>query len=161
MKKIVYLDMDGVLVDLTSNIENFFTNYPHLKSRYEKNPDHIHGIFRDPKPIDSAIDSVFRLSEKYDLFIATSAPWGNPDSASDKRYWVERHFGNLFHKKMFVTHRKDLLIGDYLIDDRLKNGAKDFKGELIRFGWDYENKIWNEYPNWNKVLDKLLYLNYS
>ena len=28
---------------------------------------------------------------------------------------------------MFVTHRKDLLMGDYLIDDRLKNGAGDFK----------------------------------
>lgn len=36
-----------------------------------------------------------------------------------------------------------MLIGDYLIDDRLKNGASNFKGELIRFGWDYENKTWN------------------
>lgn len=57
---------------------------------------------------------------------------------------------------MFITHRKDLLIGDFLIDDRLKNGAEDFKGELIRFGWDYENLKWNEYPNWNSVLNKLM-----
>ena len=35
---------------------------------------------------------------------------------------------------MYTTHRKDLLIGDYLIEDRLANGAKDFKGELINFG---------------------------
>ena len=41
---------------------------------------------------------------------------------------------------MIITHRKDLLIGDYLIDDRLANGAKDFKGKLLRFGYDYEKK---------------------
>lgn len=71
MKKIIYLDMDGVLVNLTSNIEKFFMDYPHLKLRYEKNPDHIHGIFRDPQPIEGSIDAVFKLNEKYDLFIAT------------------------------------------------------------------------------------------
>jgi 5'-nucleotidase len=27
-------------------------------------------------------------------------------------------------------------MGDYLIDDRLKNGAGEFKGELIHFGTD-------------------------
>lgn len=49
-----------------------------------------------------------------------------------------------------------MLIGDYLIDDRLANGAKDFKGELLRFGWDYENQKWNEYPNWDSILEVLL-----
>lgn len=62
----------------------------------------------------------------------------------------------MFHKKIFTTHRKDLLVGDYLIDDRTKNGAGDFKGEHIQFGWDYENKKWNEFHNWDKVLTKLL-----
>ena len=37
-------------------------------------------------------------------------PWGNPMSSMDKRFWIEDHFGSMFHKKMFVTHRKDLLI---------------------------------------------------
>ena len=45
---------------------------------------------------------------------------------------------------MFITHRKDMLIGDYLIDDRLANGAGNFKGELLRFGWDYEKKKQND-----------------
>jgi hypothetical protein len=43
-----------------------------------------------------------------------------------------------------------------LIDDRLANGAKDFNGKLLRFGWDYEQKVWNEYPGWNNILDELL-----
>jgi 5'(3')-deoxyribonucleotidase len=48
-------------------------------------------------------------------------------SASDKRFWIEDHFGNLFHKKMFVTHRKDLLMGDYLIDDIIPENYHDGK----------------------------------
>ena len=50
----------------------------------------------------------------------TSAPWGNPQSLTDKRFWLEDYL-EFIHKKLFTTHRKDLLIGDYLIDDRLKN----------------------------------------
>ena len=57
---------------------------------------------------------------------------------------------------MFITHRKDLLVGDYLIDDRLANGAGNFKGELFRFRWDYEKKIWNEYRDWDSVIKYLL-----
>ena len=58
---------------------------------------------------------------------------------------------------MFITHRKDLLMGDYLIDDRLKNGAGDFKGKLLRFGYDWENDNKpNEYPDWDSILDYLL-----
>jgi 5'(3')-deoxyribonucleotidase len=95
-------------------------------------------------------------SGKYELLIATAAPWGNPYASTDKRYWIEKYFGRLFHKKMVITHRKDLLLGDYLIDDRTANGAGEFTGELIHFGWNYEKKVWNEYPDWDSVLKKLL-----
>jgi 5'(3')-deoxyribonucleotidase len=106
-----------------------------------------------------AIEAVKKLHEsgKYELFIATSAPWGNPQSNTDKRFWIEDYFGDIFHKRMFITHRKDLLMGDYLIDDRIKNGAGEFSGELLRFGvdWENDNKP-NEYPTWDSILEKLL-----
>jgi 5'(3')-deoxyribonucleotidase len=57
---------------------------------------------------------------------------------------------------MFITHRKDLLIGDYLIDDRLANGAESFKGELIHFGKDYKTFEPNPFPTWESVLKYLL-----
>lgn len=157
-KKVIYIDMDGVLVDLETSFEMFFKRNPHLRERYKDNPDHIQGVFRDAPPKEGAISAVNRLNQsgRYDLFIATSAPWGNPQSATEKRFWVEQYFGKTFHKKMFITHRKDLLMGDYLIDDRLKNGAGEFKGELIHFGWNYEEKKYNHYPSWASVLDYLL-----
>ena len=56
-----------------------------------------------------------------------------------------------------VKEIKDLLMGDYLIDDRLKNGAGEFSGELLRFGLDWENNYTpNEYPTWDSILEKLL-----
>lgn len=155
-KKRILIDMDGVIVDLDSEIRKWFSEHPHLKDRFETHPDHIHGIFRKPKPVDGAIEAINKLSDKYDLFICTAAPWGNPDAATDKRYWIEQHFGNLFHKKMIITHRKDLIQADYLIDDSLSNGARDFKGELISFGVDYKTGLQNEYSNWKEVLDRLL-----
>ncbi len=158
-KKIVYIDMDGVMVDFGKAIKDWFIAHPHLQERYKTFPDHIQGLFRIAPPIKGAIEAVKKLheSDKYELFIATAAPWGNPQSNTDKRFWIEDYFGDMFHKRVVITHRKDLLVGDYLIDDRLKNGADEFTGELLRFGYDWENDNKpNEYPTWDSILNKLL-----
>lgn len=155
--KSIFIDMDGVLVDFGKKVNEIDLDDT-ISTHFKKSPDEIEGVFRDLEPLKNAVKSVIKLYEsgKYDLFIATTAPWNNPSSFSDKRIWIEEHFGEIFKKKMFITHRKDLLIGDYLIDDRLANGAKNFKGELLSFGFDYENQSWNEYKNWEDVLKKLL-----
>ena len=149
--------MDGVIVDFGYQLE-LVNNDPKISDSLKSSPDQIEGVFKNPPPIKNSIESIIKLhnSELYDLFIATTAPWNNPGSFTDKRLWIERYFGDLFKKKMFITHRKNLLIGDYLIDNRLANGAGNFKGELLRFGWDYEKKKWNEYRDWDSVIKCLL-----
>jgi len=157
-KKIVWIDMDGVLVDFNGHVKETISNNEFLKTAYKGRYDHIPGIFRNPPPIEGAIEAVKKLAEsgKYELYIATAAPWGNPSAAMDKRYWIEEYFGDLFRKKMVVTHLKNMLRGDYLIDDRTANGAGEFEGELLQFGWAYETEVWNKYPNWESILKKLL-----
>jgi 5'(3')-deoxyribonucleotidase len=66
---------------------------------------------------------------------------------------VQRYFGkeeeSIFYKRLIISHHKDLNRGDFLIDDREKNGAKEFKGELIQFGLP-------KFPDWPSVVKYLL-----
>lgn len=154
-KEILWIDMDGVLANFEKGVE-MKTVDPFIREFYKSSPDRIPGIFRDLPPIEGAVDAVYQLHEsgKYDMYVATAAPWGNPEAATDKRYWIERHFGRMFRKKMAITHLKHLLVGDYLIDDRTANGAGEFgkitgNGKHIHFGT-------KEFPNWESVLNYLL-----
>jgi len=83
-----------------------------------------------------AIEAVKSLTEMgHDLFIATTPPWDHPESWAQKRAWVLEHLPQ-FKKRMFLTHRKDLLKGDILIDDSVSRGQPDFEGEWMHFGQD-------------------------
>ena len=112
-KKVIFIDMDGVLVNFSQAIDDMYRTYPDYRSTYAKHPDLIPNIFKDPKPIDGAIKAVEELADsgRYELFIATTSPWGHPEAAMHKRLWIQDHFSDLFKKKMFLTHRKDLLLG--------------------------------------------------
>lgn len=146
MKKIVYIDMDNVLVDFKSALLEVS---PVILERYKDNEDEIPGIFSYMKPMPGAIDAVHRLAEKYDLYILSTAPWDNPLAWVEKRLWVGKYLDDLFHKKLIISHCKNLCTGDYLIDDRTQNGAAEFNGELILFGSA-------EYPDWESVVSYLM-----
>lgn len=144
-KKIVYIDMDGVLVDLGAAIERLD---PQVRAAYGTNIDEVPGLFANPEPIQGAVDAFKRLCNKYDVYILSTAPWGNPSAWSDKRLWVERYLGKDAYKRLILSHNKHLCAGDYLIDDRRANGANKFQGELIQFGT-------KKYKGWNEVLEYL------
>jgi len=115
--------MDGVLC----NFEKAASLEPHT-SRPDLRLD-----FSTFEPMPGAIDAVQTLIDMgHDVFIATTPPWNHPTAWGQKRNWVEKHLPKL-KRKMFLTHRKDLLMGDILIDDTTYRGQKDFKGTFIHF----------------------------
>lgn len=145
-KKRIYFDMDGVLVDFESGVAKLDET---TKEQYKGKLDEVPGIFSQMDPIPGAAEVVRLLARNYDVFILTTSPWNNPTAASDKVQWVKKYLDDVFHKRLIITHRKDLLDGDYLIDDRGKNGASEFKGEWIKFGSE-------QFPDWETILKYLL-----
>lgn len=144
--EIVYVDMDNVLVDFPWGIEQLSEE---VKKEYEGDLDEIPNFFRDLPPVDGAIDGFHRLSEQYDTYILSTAPWGNPSAWIDKLLWVQEHLPEAAYKRLILSHNKHLNKGHYLIDDRKANGAGDFSGEHIQFGTE-------PFTDWDAVLDYLL-----
>ena len=139
-KKKIYIDMDGVLCDF---IGAFNLQTAEIRKKYNDNKDDVPGMFRNMVPLKDAIQSFHKLSEEFDVFILSSAPWNNPSAWSDKLLWVKEHLGNVASKRLILSHRKDLNKGDFLIDDRPNNGAENFEGEWLHFGPKGTFKNWN------------------
>jgi 5'(3')-deoxyribonucleotidase len=137
--------MDGVLVDFESGIKALTQDELEL---YENKFDEVPGIFSRMKPIIGAIESFKKLSKYYNVYILSTAPWENPTALNDKLFWVKNHIGDIAKKKVIFSHNKHLNMGDFLIDDRIANGAGDFKGIHIHFGTE-------RFPNWDSVLEFL------
>ena len=142
MKKILYVDMDNVLVDFPSAFPKV-SNDLLLEHEYDK--DEIPGIFSLMDPMPGAIDSFNELSKLFDTYILSTSPWDNDTAWIDKLRWVKQYLGEPAYKRLILSHHKNLNIGDFLIDDRTKNGVDKFTGEHIHFGTE-------KYPDWEAVV---------
>ena len=162
--------MDNVLVDFKSGVEATPVSEREAYADDGTGHDHyddIPGIFSRMKPVDGAIEAVQKLSEYYDCYILSTAPWGNLTALNEKIEWVKRYFnhtvpeveighdetndGNPFYKKTIFTHHKELCKqeGAWLIDDRTKHGASEFGDHHIQF-------LTDSFPNWPSVVDFLI-----
>jgi 5'-nucleotidase len=142
-KKILHVDMDGVLCDFTGAF-----NREH--SDKVKFPQSRWGFFTNLAPIPSSIYIVKQLMEIYDVYILTRPSYKNALCYTEKRLWIENYFGLEFCKKIIMCDDKSMVKGDFLVDDSITDGQLDFEGELIRFGTP-------EYDDWFKVYDYLEY----
>ena len=155
-KPILYLDMDGVVVDFPETIEEIDQAIREKCREWcAKNSKHhsdFEGLFATLKPMDGAIEAIEVLRVDFDILLLSSAPWNNIESWSHKRQWVGKHLPQIGKKRLILSHRKDLNRGDYLVDDRSRNGA-------IEFG-NYEGQEWinfgsEHFPNWKRVVEYL------
>ena len=127
--------MDGVLVELGDEVFKDFKNKK--------------GYFINKKPIKGAVEAFKKLSQYYDCYIVTTPVWSNPDCWKEKRLWVEKYLGKCATKKLILTHNKNLIKGDYIIDDTTNHGVDKFDGEYILYGG-------SKYKTWDIVLNYLL-----
>ena len=146
IKKILYIDMDGVVADFDAYIRSQnTTNLPH--SEFADNH-----VCEFPQMFEAFKDSqkaLELLNEYFDIYFLSTPMWDIPESYTSKRIWLQEHFPEICTKKLILTHRKDLVIGDFLVDDRIKNGVDKFTGKHIHFGTE-------KFPDWKAVVKYLL-----
>lgn len=143
-KKILYIDLDNTLVNFQSGIDR---TDPADLVKYEGDLDEVPHIFSKMDPIEGALDAYRTLAAVFDTYILSTAPWKNPSAWHDKVLWVQQHLGmedgSVAYKRLILSHHKNLNRGDFLVDDRDKNGASAFEGEWLQYG-EEPYKTWGE-----------------
>ena len=133
--------MDDVLCKFTEAHQASLIKNPEIKY-----PQSIKGFFENLKPIENAIESVQQLRKIFDVYILTAPSTMNPLCYTEKRIWIEKHFGYEFTNKLIISPNKGLLKGDVLIDDNnTGKGQDEFEGRFIHFGKE-------DFPNWDAVI---------
>ncbi|HWL02439.1 MAG TPA: hypothetical protein VNQ52_08725 [Microbacteriaceae bacterium] len=146
-KKVLYIDLDNTLADFDGRLAELS---PEVRASYEGHYDHIPGVYSLLKPMPGAVEAFRELSELFDVYILSTAPWANPTAWTDKLQWVQLVFGveeeSPAYKRLIITHHKDLNVGDFLVDDQPAHGASEFGGEWLHFG---EGR---PFPDWPTVV---------
>ena len=149
MKKFrIFIDMDGVISDFESAAEAEAL----VKGVTKLSRPDLYVDYRNLDIIDGAKNAVMRLANDHEVFIASTPPWTRPEVWGHKREWIGEHFPYL-KRKIILTHRKDLLIGDILIDDSRFRGQPDFKGEWFWFNKNWNNRNWEACLEWIEKLE--------
>ncbi len=116
----------------------------------------IEGFFRQLKPIVDSQRVLKKLSEKYEVYIA-SAAMEFPGSLREKSEWLDEHFPFIHWKKRILCGDKHILKGDILIDDRSYN-LSGFHGRPLLFTSPHNinSNGFERVDSWEQVAEKLL-----
>jgi 5'(3')-deoxyribonucleotidase len=139
MKKIIYIDLDGVICDFEKAFKQSQITNPQ-----QPYPQSSWGFFSTLEPIEGAIESIKKLQENFDVWIASAPSVYNLNCYTEKAFWVRQNLGFEMQSKLILITNKSLLKGNFLIDNEINK----FDGKLIHFGSE-------KFPNWNSVLELL------
>ena len=115
-KKTIFISLEDTLADFRNNI-------PKGKKLLDC----------DPEP--SAVKAFEMLSRKYDVRILASAPYNHPELWGEMVAWAEKWIGVPAWNRVIISNRKDLIMGDYVIDryaDRY--GLDNCLGTVLGYG---------------------------
>jgi len=179
-KKIVLIDMDGVICDYTQRmldlaVERF--NLPQYKAGevldfYTEKifPEEVQtqveelslerDFFLSLKPLPESIEAVKEILDdpRFDVWICSSPKKKGEWCHSEKFLWLRKYFGQKFAEKLVLTRDKTLVYGDYLIDDKVSilGVNKNPSWEQIVFNQPYnqafQGKKRMDWKNWKNVL---------
>jgi len=150
LKARIAVDMDEVIADALARFQEWYARDYQLTLTREEllgkhavdvvPPEHqpalraypsADGFFRDLPIIQDSQQVLRRLSERYELYIATAA-MEFPTSFVDKYNWLQQHFDFIPWSNFVFCGDKSIINADYLIDDNAYN-FDGFRGEGILF----------------------------
>lgn len=147
-KTIVYVDLDDTVCHYKKAWKLHKRQYPEIEF-----PQSVEGFFLKLKPIKDAVPTILRLTKRFSIRFATRPSYKNVLCYTEKRIWVEKHFGlDLCEHLNFASDKGEFKRG-YLIDDI---EWKEFPGTQIQFGTN-DAKTWLQVEKLlNKFEDKRL-----
>ena len=171
-KKIILVDMDGVLADFEGRfLEKWrrkFLNHPHV-SLEEDYPDGLKkevesifsapGFFENLNIISGGKESLAKMQALgHKVFICTSPISKYENCVLEKYHWISKNLGYEWTKKMIVTKDKTLVFGDILIDDKPEQiGLKTPAWKHVLFDAPYNKHIKTKlritWKTWEKILE--------
>lgn len=89
------------------------------------------GFFRDISVMPDAVEVVRELYDRHDVYIVTTATEFR-NSLTDKWDWLEEHFPFIHHSRIVLCGRKEIVHGDFMLDDKESNLA-GFNGTGLLF----------------------------
>jgi 5'-nucleotidase len=128
----IYIDMDHTFCDFEDALPFWksIATTP-TESRW---PWSQPGFFTTLKPMPGAIDYWKYWEQRADLWFLTKPSIPNLHCYTEKAQWVKKYLGEEGLSKLILSPRKDLLIGDILIDDASNAGQPFFLGKWWQFG---------------------------
>jgi 5'(3')-deoxyribonucleotidase len=143
--------MDIIFIDLDDTMCDFKKAH---RLAIEKEPGIIYPqsqfkFFENLEPIEGAIESYFKLKEKYHVFMLSKPSVYNKLSLTEKMVWVEKHLGFKECDKLILSCDKTLSRGRYLIDDCIQKG-------LLIPDWEFIQFRSSKFPDWKTIIKYLI-----
>lgn len=115
------------------------------------------GFFADIEVKEGAIETVYKLSRYYEIFVATAC-MEFPNSFRDKFDWLKKHFAFVPWTNVVFCGYKSIIQSDYLIDDHVRNLVA-FKGKGILFSSPHNlrDTSFQRVSNWKEVSELFLH----